>query len=469
MISSRYHGLIRLHATMKIIGGMTLFWTLVWMLHMLVYGPNLLPDNYLLISLLIPMAALIEILVREKKSRSLSGMHRSKIWSVTQREILFALVTIFGVIVMGKDPSLSRFFLATFIILYALWITWMNHVGHRILQKRLFRSSERGRSNTVVVAPPREIELGTAMQMTDDLPGAKLVGHVPYGGAAAITMPGFPNLGNFEDIREICRNCNARLLLALGLDDSPDLVRTLQDLCDSLGMRLIWVEDKALRFKGRLDSHQSGSKLMLTNWHEPLEDPINRAIKRGFDLGFSGVVAITVLPFLCLSIWILHRIFSPGPLFYKQQRTGRDGEVFDMLKFRSMHMNDTPGVQATTGDPRIFPCGGFLRRSSLDEMPQFLNVLNGEMSVIGPRPHYVDHDEQFSEIIGSYPIRQFAKPGITGLAQVKGCRGETLAERQVRQRVRLDHFYLRHWSPLLDVCIVCDTALQVVAPLDSAR
>ena len=307
-------------------------------------------------------------------------MHRSDIWSVTQREILFALSAIFGVIVMSKDPSLSRLFLAAFILLYSLWITWMNLVGHRLLQRRLFRSSAKGRgyANTVVVAPPKELEGGTILKMTGDLPGANIIGHVPYGGAAAIDLPGFPFLGSFENIREICRSCNARLLLALGLDDRPGLVGTLQDLCDSLGMRLIWVEDKASKFKGRLDSHQSGSRLMFTNWFEPLEDPINRAVKRAFDIAFAGLVTVTILPGLCVVVWCMHRLYSPGPLFFRQQRTGRNGEIFDMLKFRSMHLNDTPAVQAKAGDQRIFPGGNWLRRSSLDEMPQFLNVLSGE-------------------------------------------------------------------------------------------
>lgn len=469
MITSRYHGLIRLHFVLKVAGGLALFWSLVWFLHLFVYGAELLPGNYVLISLLIPVSALIEISFREKKARSLCGLPRSRIWSISQREFLFTLVAIFGVIVMSKDPKLSRLFLAIFMLLYGLWISWINQVGHRLLQRRLFRSSERGRANTVVVAPPSEIDRGTALHMTGNLPGAEFLGYVPYGGAAAIDLPTFPLLGDFENIGQICRAYRARLLLALGLDENPDLIKTLQDMCDSLGMRLIWVENKATRFKGRLDAHQSESQLYLTNWQEPLEDPVNRAVKRGFDLAFAGIVSATILPPLCLGVWILHRIYSPGPLFYKQERTGRNGEIFGMYKFRSMNLNDTPAAQATVGDPRIFPGGNFLRSHSIDEIPQFLNVLRGEMSVVGPRPHFIKHDEQFSEQVASYQIRQFAKPGITGLAQVKGCRGETDTDKKVMQRVRFDHFYLRHWNPVLDVCIVSETALQLLFPPNNAR
>lgn len=469
MISNRYHGSIRLHFIMKITGGILLFWGLVWILHLFFYGPELLPENYLLISCLIPIAAIFEFSVREKKARSLCGLSRERVRNITQREILFALVAIFGVIVMSKDPSLSRVFLAGYIFLYSLWIAWMNQVGHRILQRRLFNISENGRANTVVIAPSAKIDHGTALHMTGNLPGSKLLGYVPYGGAATLDLPSFPMLGDFDDIGKICRSYRAKMLLALGLDENPNLIKPLQDLCDSLGMRLIWVENKTSQFGGKLDAHQDGSQLILTNWSEPLEDPINRVQKRTFDLVVSGIVTVTILPFLCAGVWIIQRLFSPGPLFYTQQRTGRNGEIFEMLKFRSMHVNNTPGLQAKKGDARIYRMGDFLRSSSIDEMPQFFNVLKGEMSVVGPRPHFIDHDKKFAEIVESYPIRQFAKPGITGLAQVKGCRGETDTDQKVRQRVRLDHFYLRHWSPMLDFCIVCDTAVQTVFPPESAR
>lgn len=469
MISDRYHGAIRLHFLIKFVGAQILFWGIVWALHLAVYRADLLPANYVWVSLLVPAASVFEFLIRDRRHRSLSGLSRTQIWSITQREILFALVAIFGVIVMSKDERLSRAFLAAFIGLYSFWIAWMNLVGHRLLHRRLYRQS-RHPANTLVLAPPREIERDGALHMSRSVPGAEVLGYVSYGGSAGVaTLPAFPVLGDFEDIREICRACHAKLLLALGLEARPDLIRNLQQLCDSLGMRLIWVDDKENHFPGNLDSHQSGSQLFLTNWREPLEDPLNRAIKRAFDLTISGTVAITILPPLCLAVWLLQSVVSPGPLFYRQRRTGRHGEVFEVYKFRSMRVNDSPGLQARRGDARIFPGGNFLRRTSLDEMPQFINVLRGEMSVVGPRPHFVDHDVQFAEIVDDYSVRHFAKPGITGLAQVKGCRGETDTPLKVRQRVRLDHFYLRRWSLLMDVCIVCDTAFQIIFPPKSAR
>ena len=470
MISHRYRGLIKLHYLIKQLGGILLFWLIVWSLHLLVYQRELLPGNYLWVSFLVPAAALFEYLIREQRLRSLGGLSRSQVWSLTQREILFALVAIFGVIVMSKDDRLSRAFLALFFCSYTAWISWMNQVGYRLLHRVLYRPSRKGsHANTVVLAPPREIERDGALHMTGTLPGADFLGYVNFGPGQIASAPSFPVLGDFGNIRDICRHCHARLLLALGLEDQPDLVRNLQQLCDSLGMRLIWVDDKRSRFTGNIDSHRSGSQLFLTNWQEPLEDPMNRVIKRAFDLCFSLGIVLTVLPLLCIGVKTLQLCFSRGPLFYRQRRTGRDGEVFEVFKFRTMHLNDTPGAQAKEGDPRIYPGGNFLRKASLDEFPQFLNVLFGDMSVVGPRPHFVEHDESFAEIVADYPIRHFAKPGITGLAQVRGCRGETDTLLKVRHRVRLDHFYLRHWSPMMDVCIVFDTVLQVFFPPRSAR
>ena len=469
MISSRYHGSIRLHFLLKLLGGMLLYWAIVWGLHFLVYGEQLLPANYVWICFLIPAASALELAARDSRRKSLCGLSRTQIWGISQREILFVLVSIFGVLVMSRDERLSRVFLAGFMICYSFWIVWMNQVGHRLIQRRLYRKSRNRLASTVVLAPAKDIEQDSAMRFTGNLPGADFLGYVKYGGGGVATMPSHPILGEFERIREICAECRARMLLALGLDDHPDLIRKLQRMCDSLGMRLIWVDNNKRRFQGNLDTYQEGSDVLLTNWKEPLEDPINRAMKRSVDLVISGLVVTLVLPVLSVGVWIVHRIFSPGPLFYRQERTGRGDEVFEVYKFRTMHVNETPGLQVKSGDSRIFPGGAFLRKASLDEFPQFLNVLKGEMSVVGPRPHFVEHDRQFAEVVEDYKTRHFAKPGITGLAQIRGFRGETDTDKKVRHRVTMDQFYLHNWSILLDLYIILCTGVQVFLPPKSAK
>ena len=149
------------------------------------------------------------------------------------------------------------------------------------------------------------------------------------------------------------------------------------------------------------------------------------------------------------------KIQSPGPLFFKQLRTGLDGKDFEMLKFRSMHVNaDADKVQATENDPRKYPFGNFMRKANIDEFPQFWNVLKGDMSIVGPRPHMLAHTEQYSALIDKYMVRHFVKPGVTGWAQVTGFRGETKELWQMEGRVKRDIWYMEHWSIWLDIRII---------------
>jgi putative colanic acid biosynthesis UDP-glucose lipid carrier transferase len=146
---------------------------------------------------------------------------------------------------------------------------------------------------------------------------------------------------------------------------------------------------------------------------------------------------------------------SPGPLLFRQRRTGMDGKDFWCLKFRSMHVNaDSDRVQATKDDPRKFPFGNFMRKTNIDELPQFWNVLRGDMSIVGPRPHMLAHTEQYSALIGKYMVRHFVKPGITGWAQVTGFRGETSELWQMEGRVERDIYYIQHWSIWFDLRII---------------
>jgi len=159
------------------------------------------------------------------------------------------------------------------------------------------------------------------------------------------------------------------------------------------------------------------------------------------------------------------KLSSPGPILFRQRRHGLDGKEFWMLKFRSMRVHaEAPDkvTQATRNDPRVTRFGAFLRRSSLDELPQFFNVLGGSMSVVGPRPHAVQHNNQYERLIERYMHRHYVKPGITGWAQVHGLRGETPQLRQMKKRVQYDIDYIRRWSPLLDVRIIALTVMKVL-------
>jgi len=164
-----------------------------------------------------------------------------------------------------------------------------------------------------------------------------------------------------------------------------------------------------------------------------------------------------------LVIAILVKVSSPGPVIFKQRRYGLDGQEIAVYKFRSMRVTEDGATiqQARKTDTRITRIGGILRRSSLDELPQIINVLQGRMSLVGPRPHAVAHNEEYRKLIKGYMIRHKVLPGITGLAQVNGCRGETALLKDMEARVHYDLDYLRHWTPMLDIKILFLTAFKV--------
>jgi putative colanic acid biosynthesis UDP-glucose lipid carrier transferase len=188
---------------------------------------------------------------------------------------------------------------------------------------------------------------------------------------------------------------------------------------------------------------------------EPLENLSNRLIKRLFDLLFSATIILTVFPWLFLIIAFLVKCSSRGPVFFKQLRSGKDNKKFMCYKFRSMRLNaQSDHLQAYKGDARITRVGRFLRKTNLDELPQFVNVFLGTMSVVGPRPHMLRHTEEYSKIIDKFMVRHFVKPGITGMAQAKGFRGETRSPNMMQKRVQYDVWYIENWSFFLDIKII---------------
>lgn len=195
----------------------------------------------------------------------------------------------------------------------------------------------------------------------------------------------------------------------------------------------------------------------------PLEDYFNMILKRVFDIIFSSIVIVFVLSWLTPLIAILIKLESKGPVFFKQSRNGFNYKEFDCYKFRSMTPNKVANFhQATRGDQRVTKVGKFIRKTSIDELPQFFNVLFGDMSVVGPRPHMVSHTNMYAKKIDKFMVRHFVKPGITGLAQISGFRGEVETDKDIIGRVRYDIFYIENWSLLLDMKIIFQTFINAV-------
>lgn len=200
-----------------------------------------------------------------------------------------------------------------------------------------------------------------------------------------------------------------------------------------------------------------GAVPVLTIRRNPLKRTVNKVLKRACDLVCSSAFLI-VYPLIYIPIAIGIKITSPGPVYFRQERTGYRGKPFTCLKFRTMKVNaDADRSQATKNDPRKTRFGEFLRHTSLDELPQFINVFKGDMSVVGPRPHMLKHTEEYSKIVDQYMVRHFVKPGITGWAQVNGYRGITDEVWKMEKRVEHDVWYIEHWNILLDCKIICRT------------
>ena len=255
-------------------------------------------------------------------------------------------------------------------------------------------------------------------------------------------------MGRHEDLQ-----LGDELYVCLSRKDR-DVIKKLSRYCDYKVVRFFYVPISVESIGLNLKRELMDDIEVYTTYEIPLQNMGNRILKRTFDIVFSMFFLIPtalMFPF----IWLIIKIQSPGPIFFKQARTGIDGKTFMMLKFRSMHVNaDADKVQATKDDPRKYPFGNFMRKSNIDELPQFLNVLRGDMSFVGPRPHMLAHTEQYSALISKYMVRHFVKPGLTGWAQVTGFRGETKELWQMEGRVKRDIWYMEHWSIWLDIRII---------------
>jgi putative colanic acid biosysnthesis UDP-glucose lipid carrier transferase len=270
-------------------------------------------------------------------------------------------------------------------------------------------------------------------------------------------------LGSISEIENYALKNNVHELYWTLDNYNPERVRQLIDFCENHLIRIKFIpafKRYTLNRRVQVDFYDYIPVVLLRK--EPLEAPLNRMIKRLFDIIFSFVIILVIFPWLFPILIIFVKLSSKGPVFFRQQRSGEDNGTFYCWKFRTMRVNENADkVQATKGDSRITRIGSFMRKSNLDELPQFFNVLIGDMSVIGPRPHMLLHTEEYSALIKNYLVRHFIKPGITGWAQVNGYRGETKELEQMERRIEFDIWYIEHWSILLDIKILLKTGINM--------
>ncbi|MBY4896863.1 undecaprenyl-phosphate glucose phosphotransferase [Cupriavidus sp. AU9028] len=274
------------------------------------------------------------------------------------------------------------------------------------------------------------------------------------------TLPeGIPVLRAPQEISAFVREHDVReIWLTLPMAACRDLCDVVYQFRNDL-IDIRWVPDiMSVELLGHRFSQFLG--LPVIDLNSPPDMRITGVLKESFDRTFAAMALLGLAP-LMLSIALMVKLSSPGPVLFRQKRLGIDGKPFNVFKFRTMVVHQDHVVkQATRDDPRVTRIGAFLRRTSLDELPQFLNVLRGEMSVVGPRPHALEHNEMYKELIDRYMLRHRVKPGITGWAQINGLRGQTDTVEKMRARIEFDIYYIRNWSFRMDLSIIARTALH---------
>lgn len=282
-------------------------------------------------------------------------------------------------------------------------------------------------------------------------------------------VSGYPILSSVAGTMEVCKQYNVTEIYSTIAPEHNKQIYSLMQDADQNCIRFKIVPDLGFFINKKMHVDYLDGLPVMSLRHEPLEDINNVIKKRVFDVVVSFFVTVFVLSWLIPIIGLLIKLESKGPIFFIQPRSGKDNKDFMCLKFRSMTVNEASDTQqATRGDARVTKIGAFLRRTSLDEFPQFINVLKGDMSLIGPRPHMLKHTEEYSSLIDEYMVRQFLKPGITGWAQVNGYRGETSNVWQMQKRVEYDLWYLENWHLLLDMRILFMTVANTIRGEENA-
>jgi exopolysaccharide biosynthesis polyprenyl glycosylphosphotransferase len=402
----------------------------------------------------------------DRRERSEPG----KDWLIANRKSLrqafFGLFSVFLVVFALKDVGISRSFFFSYLPSLYASLLFTNYWLPLSIAQRAFSGEREERAALVGT-------LETADRIQPWLERKQLMGMRTVGLVCAeqahAAASSLPILGTLDQIGDILRTKSITQLIVLNLSLGGERLREITQLCENAAVRLVVLHDLQPYFNHKTIVFEDDGVRFIGLREEPLESPLNRVVKRLLDLAVAIPVVLFILPFTNFLVWLIHLFFSPGPLFFKQVRNGMLGRPFIIYKYRTMHVHDdSDGRQASRNDPRIFRGGGWLRRLSIDELPQFLNVLLGDMSVVGPRPHLPQHDEVFVKVTRNYFIRRFIRPGITGWAQVNGYRGEILSETDIQRRVEADFHYLENWSFGLDVLIILKTVKHCFVPPDKA-
>lgn len=368
--------------------------------------------------------------------------------------LVFAAITILFFLLNSEYPKAIEATVFTFVAGYLIFGLFTNTILVSIISR--FRRSRKNTRYTLVAGVGDLAHKISNYFKTNPDHGYRIKGYLKCNGEAS-KIDDKKIVGSLDQMNEFLeKNPIDELVIALPYESSRKKIKNIIDTADHHGIRVSYVPDYEGLFGHHFKIMHEGS-METINIRQMPQDEINAALKKGlFDLVFSALVLILLSP-VFLAIAVLIKLDSPGPVFYCPVRVGRGGKKFTVFKFRTMHENDAPmgGTLSTKkDDPRITRIGKKLRKYNLDELPQFLNVFLGDMSVVGPRPHRHFLNQQMKEHVDKYMIRHYFRPGITGWAQVNGWRGPTETEEQIAQRTTHDLWYIENWSFMLDMKII---------------
>ena len=466
MINQRRRGLATLQATAQAIGSLLLFWT--WMTVLLQFRnvSQAVPwESYALYSLLVVLGHFVSLVAPGRKKFNLLEIDIVQNSRISFRQTLNVMLVLTLYLAAAKDGNISRVFLFTWLPLQYGFFLVTNKYVPRAIAGLVFDSKRR--HGVLFAGSPRHAPKLKSWVEKRQLYGLEAIGLVTNDQEPANSCC-LPIRGNMSHLEDVVRREHPSYLVLAEPPDHPAEARRIADLCERKGIRLLIVNDIAEYLGRPVATIEEDEFNIIALRREPLESPFNRTVKRAFDIAISLPVVVLVLPLLGLVTKLFQMWQSPGPLFYKQSRSGINNCEFTILKFRTMHLNDDEQRQATGADTRIYPFGRWLRRLSLDELPQFINVLQGDMSAVGPRPHLLEHNDLFATQAQHYQVRTFIKPGITGLSQVRGLRGEASQKDLLRARIDTDVYYLENWSLSLDALIVLRTLPHLFIPQPTA-
>ena len=372
----------------------------------------------------------------------------------------FMMLLFFSLIIFVSKPfaDFPRTFLFYSMLAYFIFMLTERIILRKILMR--FRANKGNLKNVILVGNEQ-----TVYQLFEILKtpiyGYNIVGFF-YDGECTNQEMAAKRLGGTGDIYGwLTVHSNINEIYGYFPKEQHDTINMMSKFCDNHLIRFYYIPAINV-FKGNMAITFMEGIPVIARREEPLRKDSNKLAKRIFDIIFSSFVLLLIFPWIFIFVSVMIKIQSPGPIFFLQERTGLDGKIFKCIKFRSMKVNnDADEIQATKNDPRKFPFGDFMRKTNIDELPQFINVFLGDMSVVGPRPHMLKHTAEYSKLINHFMVRHFAKPGITGLAQVSGFRGETRYIDQMEGRVKKDIEYIENWTFLLDLKIIVKTVTNM--------